>query len=280
MKTIRFQPVARRVCLAAFLLLTGAFVSGCASVSGAQAVDKPQGSRSQLERPTPAGTPEIDPTVVSGGSSGSGSISTEYDDPLIHVNRVIFGFNDFAYRYALIPLSKGFVRWVPSPVRDSIGNFFRNIKTPVYAVNDVFQLEHRPLGRHLGRFAINTTIGVLGLFDPASTWLGIEQPDTDFGKTLRFWGAGRGYFLVLPLLGPSDVRGTTSLVVDYFLNPIPYIVDTPESTFVTSFDQFQEFAPGAESYETFSESLRLKLEDPYIFFRNLYLQAQDRDAAY
>lgn len=267
---------------AALLIWVGVLASGCASTNGApnNKKDDEPAQRSQLVRATPRGTPEIEPTVVSGGggSGPGGEIVTEYDDPLISVNRAIFTFNDYAYRYALIPASKAYVGYVPEPVKLGIGNFFRNIKSPVYIVNDALQLEPTPLGRHFARFAINTTLGVAGFFDPAAHWFGIEQADTDFGKTLMFWGAGRGYYLVLPFLGPSDVRGTTSLVVDYFLNPIPYITDNPDTTFITTFDQFQEFAPGAENYETFTNTLRGNLSDPYIFFRNLYLQAQERDA--
>ncbi len=199
---------------------------------------------------------------------------SDYRDPLIGMNRAIFTFNDVTYRYLLIPLSKGY-RWlVPDPVETGIGNFFHNLKTPIYVVNDLFQLEPKPLGRHLSRFVINSTIGVLGLFDPAQAWFGLERKETSFEDTLADYGAGYGIYLVLPFFGPSDVRNGTAQVVDYFLNPVPYLTDEPETTVIQAYDNFQAFAPGAETYET----LRRTRDDPYIFFRNLYLQGVQRDA--
>lgn len=199
-----------------------------------------------------------------------------YRDPLIGVNRVFFAFNDVTYRYLLIPVAKGY-RWVvPDPVETGIGNFFHNLKTPIYVVNDVLQFEPKPLGRHLSRFVINSTIGVLGLFDPAQAWFGLERKETGFQDTLADYGAGYGIYLVLPLLGPSDTRNGAGLLVDQFLNPIPYLTDEPDTTAIQIYDNFQEFAPGAEKYET----LRRDLDDPYIFFRNLYLQGLQRDAAH
>jgi phospholipid-binding lipoprotein MlaA len=209
----------------------------------------------------------LEPTVVS---------YPEYRDPLIWVNRGIFAFNDVTYRYLLIPVGKGYTRVVPDPVRTSVGNFFDNIKMPISAVNHLLQLEPQLLGRDLLRFGINTTLGLAGLFDPAKAWWGLEKADTDFDETLAGYGVGYGIYLVLPILGPSNLRNSASIVAGHFLNPVVYLLENPERSAVQGFDAFQDYAPGAERYET----LREKAEDPYIFFRNLHLQGVQRDEEY
>jgi phospholipid-binding lipoprotein MlaA len=258
-------------------LLAGLLASGCAAVNGNRSADGVKEGYSERRlpfpasrreaAPRPAAEPGIEPTVVS---------YPESRDPLIHVNRAIFAFNDVTYRYLLIPLGKGYMRVIPDPIHRSVGNFFYNIKMPIYAVNHLLQLEPKPMGRNLLRFGINTTVGLLGLFDPAKAWWGLEREETDFDETLAQYGAGYGLYLVLPIFGPSDLRKGTSLVVDHFLNPIIYLTENPERSVIQSYDFFQEYAPEAERYET----LRRKAEDPYTFFRNLYLQGVQRDADY
>lgn len=215
---------------------------------------------------TPAGPgPPIEPTVVS---------YPDYRDPLIWLNRGIFGFNDVFFRYLLIPVSKAYLWVVPDPVEAGVDNFFHNLRTPIYAVNHLLQLEPRPLGRSLARFGINTTVGVLGLFDPAKAWFDLDRAETHFEHTLADYGAGYGIYLVLPVLGSSDLRNGTSRIADYFLNPVPYLTDEPATTLIQTYDSFQLIAPGAEGYAT----LRGKSDDPYLFFRNMYLQGVQRDA--
>lgn len=233
------------------LLLAAGLAFGCASAR------PPSGAGDA------AGGPE--PTVVG---------ETRYRDPLIKLNRAIFAFNDFAYRRALIPISKGYVWAVPAPARRSVGDFFHNIRTPIYVANDVLQLEPEPLGRHLARFLINSTVGVGGLFDPASAWFGLEKTATGFEDTLSGYGVGYGIYVVLPIFGSSDLRNGVSLAADYFLNPIPYLTEDPATSAVMAYDNFQEFAADADKYE----ELRRRLDDPYIFFRNLHLQGVQRDA--
>ena len=209
----------------------------------------------------------IDPNVVS---------YDEYHDPLMPLNRVVFRFNDVVGRYALIPLGKGYARVVPDAVDRRVDNFFSNAASPIYAVNNLLQAEPRLSGRNLARFGINTTIGLLGLFDPAEAWFGLERAEADFATTLAHHDVGYGVYLVLPFFGASDGRNAAARVVDYFLHPIPWVLDQPESFVLMSYGFFQEFAQGAEDYERLLE----QSEDPYIFMRNLHLQSVQRDAAY
>lgn len=219
------------------------------------------------EKHLPAGNRDTSALVVS---------YPNYRDPLIGINRVIFKINDVAYRLLLIPLSKGYTRLLPDPVERSIGNFFYNIKTATYAVNHLLQRNPKPMGRTLQRFGINTTVGLLGFFDPALTQFGLEREETHFDDTLSHYGAGYGIYLVAPLLGATDARSATSSVFDYFSNPISYLTDRPLSTAINGFDNLQDFSPHADEYE----KLRNESDDPYIFFRNLHLQGVRRDAEY
>lgn len=261
--------------LVAFLL------SGCATQAAApvplESVQVPDAENAGTDNDSG----DVDPNVISGDANvisvDPNVVSyDDYNDPLMPFNRFVFGFNDIVGRYALIPLGKGYARIVPEPIDKGIDNFFDNVESPISAVNKLFQGDFGSGGRNLARFGINTTIGLLGFFDPAESWFGLERDKTDFAATLAHYDAGYGAYLVLPFLGPSDTRNATARVVDYFLNPIPYVLDNPESFLVMSYGFFHEFAQRAEDYEKLIE----QSEDPYIFMRNLHLQGIQRDAAY
>lgn len=251
-------------------MLAGALLTGCASVGQDSQPDSRFAwqSAEPVEIETPAQSAvDIEPTVVA---------YRDYKDPLIRVNRAIFAFNDVSYRYALIPVSKGYVKVVPRPVRQGVNNFFYNIKAPIYLINNSLQLKPKAAGVNLLRFGINSTIGLLGFFDPAKEWFSLEKADTDFGDTFAHYGAGYGFYIVLPILGPSDLRDGSSALLEGFFHPISYVADDPERTVIQGFGYFQEFAPLAERYQQLSE----ESDDPYVFFRNMYLQGVQRDAAY
>ncbi len=239
------------------ILLAGlliACLSGCA------------GHAQQAQTVTaPAGQPA--PTVVA---------HRDYHDPLIRVNRAVFAFNDVVYRYATIPIAEGYQWLLPQPVRTSIGNAFHNIKMPIRSINYLAQGKAKAAGIDAIRFAINTTVGLAGLFDPAAKWFSLERSDNSFEQTVSRYGGGYGFYLVLPFLGPSDLRNGSAVIADYLLNPIPYITSQPDTSLIMTTDQLQSFGPQASRYE----KLRAESDDPYLFFRNLYLQGVQRDAAY
>jgi phospholipid-binding lipoprotein MlaA len=197
----------------------------------------------------------------------------EFNDPLMGFNRAMFAFNDISYRYVLIPVAKTYNYIAPKPVRTGISNVFSNIKAPITIVNQLLQWEPAKAGKTTARFLVNTTIGIAGIFDPANAWFDLPKEETGFSDTLAEYGSGYGTYLVLPFIGPSDLRSGTGVVADYFLNPIPYITEQPDTSYIMAVDAEQEFAPKAESYET----LHAKSEDPYLFFRNMYLQGILRD---
>lgn len=142
-------------------------------------------------------------------------------DPWQPLNRRTFAFNEFLDRWLLEPVATGWDAVVPDPAQRGVANFFANVNAPRRIANDLLQGKLDKAGNDFGRFAINTTFGLLGLFDPAGAE-GIAPGDEDFGQTLGFWGAPAGPYLVLPLLGPSSPRDTAGLVVDTGMSPESY----------------------------------------------------------
>lgn len=210
---------------------------------------------------------DIQPNVVG---------TTEYNDPLIRLNRVVFAFNDVSYRYVLVPAARTYLNVTPDPVRKGIGNFFYNLRTPIYAINHLLQGKPGRSATDLARFLVNTTVGIAGIFDPAQSWLELERETTSAGATLARYGVGYGAYLVLPFAGASNLRDGTGMFLDAQINIIPYLLDDPESTGLRIFDNFQLYAPVIEAYPEISA----ESQDPYIFLRNLHLQGLYRDSLY
>ena len=152
----------------------------------------------------------------------------EIYDPLEGINRAIFGFNNVADKAILEPAAKGYKK-LPSPVQSGIGNFIKNLKLPLVAVNQLLQGQGKNAAESTGRFLVNSTIGIFGLIDVADD-LGLEQKEEDFGQTLATWGVGDGFYVVLPLFGPSNVRDTTGMVMTMMTDPVnAYAVNQEES---------------------------------------------------
>ena len=146
-------------------------------------------------------------------------------DPWIRLNRGIFWFNDGADVYVLEPVAKGWHYVMPDRVETSVSNFFSNVRFPVIFINNLLQGKVGPAVIDFGRFAVNSTIGIGGLFDPATSW-GLPRHNEDFGQTLGYWGIPPGPYLVLPLLGPSNPRDTAGLPVDYVFSVTPFLLSS------------------------------------------------------
>jgi len=148
-------------------------------------------------------------------------------DPRDHAerfNRSMYKFNTALDHAILRPVARGYVKVTPRPVRTGVSNFFNNLGYTKTIGNDVFQGHFLDFGSDIGRFVVNTTVGIGGLFDPA-TRFGLEKHDRDFGQTLGKWGLPTGTYLMLPLLGPSDVRDAFGLIPDRFMSVEGYISD-------------------------------------------------------
>ena len=134
----------------------------------------------------------------------------------------MFSINRSIDENVLKPIAKGYKRVTPQLVDRGVSNFFSNLGDVVVIANDLMQLKFDQALSDTNRFAINSTFGMLGVFDLA-TPMGLPKHDEDFGQTLGYWGVGEGYFFMLPLLGPTTTRDVWGLPVDALFNPINYV---------------------------------------------------------
>ena len=201
-------------------------------------------------------------------------------DPLSGYNRAMTTFNDAFYTHVLFPVARGYRYVVPEDGRVAIDNFFDNLMFPLRFVNNLLQLKLKNTAEETGRFVINTTIGLLGFFDPAESWFGLEEHDEDFGQTLGYWGVGAGPHIVLPILGPSNLRDTFSMAVDWEVDPLVYqrernynvVGSDLEGWGVKAFDYLNDGSFHIEEYE----SLKKDAVDLYPFFKNIYEQSRQK----
>lgn len=145
----------------------------------------------------------------------------EVSDPIEPVNRGIFWFNDKLDVYFMEPVAEGYDYVVPDPVQRGVGNFFKNLEYPATLLSNLVQLNFTAAGRDTGRFLINTTLGIGGIFDVA-TEMGLERRKQDFGVALAKLGVPAGPYLVLPIFGPSNVRDGVGRIVDGLAHPFSY----------------------------------------------------------
>lgn len=143
----------------------------------------------------------------------------QISDPFEGSNRAIMSVNESIDKAVVEPVARGYRYVAPKPVRQSVRNFLRNLKSPVIMGNELLQGDLTGLANATGRLFINTLLGVGGLFDVADMG-GIPYEPEDFGQTLAVWGVGNGPYVVIPLLGPSTMRDSTGMLVDSFLDPV------------------------------------------------------------
>lgn len=180
-----------RCCRSGILLAALALLAGCAGVNDDEAID----------------------LAGADGRPPHRSSLIPVDDPWEGVNRNIYAFNALADRWVLLPVVDTYTEVVPWPFRDRISDFFANIGSLVTFANQVLQLKVEGAFETAMRFGANSLLGMLGIVDIASA-MGLPKHDEDFGKTLGYWGFEVGPYLVLPILGPSNVRDTAGLVAD------------------------------------------------------------------
>ena len=143
-------------------------------------------------------------------------------DPYEATNRKIYNFNDSIDRNVLQPVARGYVNVTPKPVRSGLTNFFDNVGSLNIIMNDLLQGKAGQFFSDSGRFVVNSTLGLGGLFDPAKE-MGLEAHDEDLGQTFGVWGAGEGAYLNIPLAGPSSFRDAPGFVSAMLLNPLTYL---------------------------------------------------------
>lgn len=190
-------------------------------------------------------------------------------DPFEPFNRAMFSFNEVVDKYALEPIAKGYRAITPDEFREGVGNVLHNLRAPVTFANDVLQAEPKRAGTTVARFGINSTLGVAGIFDVASTF-GLQKHSEDFGQTLGVWGVPSGPYLVLPILGPSTIRDSSGALVDIAINPINYAQFEGDDAFRATRTTLTILNGRAAAIDAI-QSVRDTSIDPYVSIRTTYV---------
>lgn len=191
----------------------------------------------------------------------------EVADPLEPVNRVVDKVNDKLDRALLKPAAKFYEKVVPDQARTSVSNFYSNLGEPLVITNQFLQGKPKEGASDFARLLVNSTIGLLGLFDPASN-MGLTKHNEDFGQTFGRWGIGEGWYVVLPILGPSTIRDTVGLVGDYQLDPVSQHNEVRERNALSGLRLVVTRAD-LLSATSLRDTAAL---DPYLFTREAYRQ--------
>ena len=196
-------------------------------------------------------------------------------DPLEGWNRFWFGFNDVFYTYFFRPVYKAYVFVTPKELRAGLNNVLTNALFPVRFVNSILQGKFFAAGVELGRFIVNSTLGMGGLLNVTKdkkTIVPVDPDGEDFGQTLGVWGLGPGFYLVLPVIGPSNARDTVGRAVDWLTDPLLF---TPGTTTVTTLNAGiwggLRFNAADDTLETY-ENIKKAAVDPYIAMRDMYMK--------
>ena len=205
-------------------------------------------------------------TVSDNGQRGPGGVF----DPYEKTNRGIHAFNRGVDRVLFRPASMGYVTIVPDPMITSFSHFADNLNEPGNMINSILQGDAEQAGTALARFLINSTVGFLGLADPA-TEFGFAEDHTDFGETLHTWGVGEGAYIELPLLGASTQRDAIGTVADLFTNPITFARNNPADNLGVYAEIVQRLGDRGQFSDTV-DSILYDSEDSYAQLRVIYLQ--------
>jgi phospholipid-binding lipoprotein MlaA len=190
-------------------------------------------------------------------------------DPLEPVNRLFFHFNDKLYYWVLKPVAKGYSFVVPEDMQIPVSNFFDNLRGPARAVSSLLQGQVKDSSAEVTRFVLNSTVGVVGFGDFAKDVLDLRSTREDTGQALGYWGAGGGFYIMWPFLGPSNVRDSIGMVGDAYLHPFRYLgFSWKEIIAARAFEKVNQTALTMGDYELFTETAL----DPYTAVKDAYHQ--------
>jgi phospholipid-binding lipoprotein MlaA len=190
-------------------------------------------------------------------------------DPFEPVNRVTYRFNDAVDRAVLKPVAKGYKKVAPQFVRTGVSNFFDNLDQPTVILSDLLQAKFKPALSDTGRFVLNTTIGIGGFLDPASA-AGLDRNDEDLGQAFGKWGIPAGPYLVIPLMGFSDVRDGIGSIGEIYTNPTHYVERDAWRYSITGLGVIDMRTGLLDTEQALQNTF-----DKYAFIRNAYLQRRE-----
>lgn len=197
-------------------------------------------------------------------------------DPFAPINKAIYHVNDKLYFWFLKPVTEGYSHIMPEPFRVVLSNAFDNLRSPGRVVNNLLQLRFKAAGNEFIRFIFNSFAGIGGLGEVAGPALGIKKQEADFGQTLGHYGIGHGFYLVLPLFGPSSLRDGAGIAADRFMYPLTYISSDDLSFGATAGiyagEKVNDTSFHIGEYESFKESAI----DPYIAMRDAFVQYRQK----
>ncbi|SMX26781.1 putative phospholipid-binding lipoprotein MlaA precursor [Pelagimonas phthalicica] len=201
---------------------------------------------------------------------GPGEAPDGVHDPHEQTNRKVHAFNRKIDQKVLRSAGVGYATVVPEGVQDNVSNFADTVALPGTVVNQILQGRPGPATRNTVRFAINATLGFAGLADVATDF-GIPEDNSDFGETLAVWGVPEGAYMELPFLGPSTERDTAGIVVDFFTNPLDYVIPSEYSSLGTSAYVLSKVGDRGRFADTV-DSIYYESADSYAQLRLIYLQ--------
>lgn len=207
--------------------------------------------------------------LLAGCASATVTAEHDPDDPHEGFNRSMYEFNDDLDRAVLKPVANGYASVLPQPVRTGVSNFYDNLTYLDTTLNSFLQGKVVQGASDLGRFIVNSTLGIAGIFDVAS-YMGLEKHNEDFGQTLAVWGVKDDEYLMYPALGPSSVRDTGGLLVTMLTNPVFYAA-APVAVPLSILQGVDQRAR-SEGFVRFRDEAAL---DPYLFTRDSYLQHRE-----
>ncbi|AFJ02651.1 Lipoprotein [Methylophaga frappieri] len=199
--------------------------------------------------------------------TGCASTSNNPQDPYESYNRAMYKFNDTLDKAVIKPVAQGYDAVVPDPISWGVSNFFSNLNEITVIINDLLQGKFEQAAHDTGRFALNTTVGVFGIFDVAGH-AGHKKNNEDFGQTLGVWGVEPGAYVVLPFFGPRTVRDSFGLVGDMFTDPVMYVEGDDARLALAGLRVIDTRANLLKASKIVSEAS----DDEYAYIRDAYLQ--------
>jgi phospholipid-binding lipoprotein MlaA len=203
---------------------------------------------------------------------------TQINDPFYAINYTFYNLNDILYEVVMKPAAKTYNFFIPVEFRTVISNFFYNLRFPIRFVNCLLQFKGTKAAKEVGGFFLNTTVGLAGLGDVAS-YYDLKPSAEDLGQTLGYWGAGNGFYIMYPILGPSSLRDSARFIDSYFLDPVSWLrykkfggYSWRTTVGITAYDKFNELSLQYEDID----ALKAAAFDPYIGVRDAYVEHRNK----